>query len=109
MSWRDVADEVLDATQVAFGDSVVYTPPGGEPVTLENAPFRAAHQGIDTESGADVLVQRPELAVKLAELPGGDWVADAQVDLPDGKVYRVESGEPDGEGAAVLHLHEVAP
>lgn len=108
MSWDDVAEGVLDRTQEAFGkELVLYTPPGGETVELRNVPFRSAHQGVDTETGLSVLVTRPELSVKLADLPGGAAEPDALVELEDGRTFRVEAAEPDGEGGALLHLHEV--
>lgn len=108
MGWARVADGVLRRTQRAFRrDPVVYTPPAGPPVTLADAVFRETTEQV-TPEGVQVLVEEPNLAVALADLPDGRVAEGALVELADGRSFRVVGRDFDGEGGAMLRLHEVA-
>lgn len=110
MSWESTADRVLQSTQRAFARrEVIYTPASGAAVDLGGrAVFRAATLAVDTETGGEVLVAQPQLSIRVADLPLGVASPEDLVETA-GKLYRVERVATDGEGGAILDLHEVAP
>lgn len=104
MAWSDLAGVAQKATQSGLGESITYAQPGGSPETITGI-FDAEHAGLDL-AGLEVATVGPRVSVVLADLPGGKALRRAQV-VARGVTYEVSDIEPDGQGAAVLRLHEV--
>ena len=67
MSWDDSLQELSEATRDAFSVPVVYTPVGGEPVTL-NAVFDKIPKVDKLLGGMDHSYLHPTLDVTLSDL-----------------------------------------
>ncbi len=108
MSWPTLAGLAQRATLRAFGESVSYTPIGGELVSLVGI-FSERYVDVDLNAvsgnigNVSVASVGPAIDFKLADLPGG--VAERGATLViRGKAYTVANVEPDGHGAALLRL-----
>ena len=93
---------VQTANLGVFGVTLTVTPSGGQPVAARGI-FRAAHQQVDPETGAMVLIDQPVLDVRLAEMPNGDIKRGDLVTI-NAKVYEVIEVRKDGEGMAACRM-----
>ncbi|KAH2808730.1 hypothetical protein KXV85_005852, partial [Aspergillus fumigatus] len=53
-----------------FGQEVVYTPRGGQPITIPDAVWDEASSEIHIVDGQEVVVQTPTLGIRAAALDG---------------------------------------
>lgn len=96
---------VLAACQRVFGEPITWKPKaGGEYPTT--GIFNEIYQSVDPDTGAIVQSYRPNLGVRLQDIPAepvaGDKVVVRSV------TYRVQECQPDGEGNLHLLLHKNA-
>ena len=93
-----------------FGKPAAYTPPeASEPLDLPalKAVFEAAHQFVDLSSEMPVSTTAPGALVRLADFPAEQQPERDGVLTVEGKDYTIVDIQPDGEGGALLPLHEV--
>lgn len=102
MSWEDLVDLVNVAARDQLG--------GVATVTLADssvevqAIFDRTHRHIDPDTGVTISTDDPRLAIRLADLP---FEPDLETRVTWGdQTYRVIDVQPDGQGMAVLRLHE---
>jgi hypothetical protein len=100
-------DEFLSAsTRDLFGQSVIYTPLSGDPITIR-AVFDEGQMHVDIDaSGVPVEFVKTTLCVRLADLPWSPAVDD-QVTLDDGRSFRVTETQVDIPGSSQLVLVQV--
>jgi hypothetical protein len=96
---------VLGPSLAVFGESVTYTPTGGQAVTLTGI-FDAAYQVVEFQEGAPVSTVMPVLGVRLSDFAAAPLQGDAVVIR--GASYAVKDVEPDGKGGAKLKLQLAA-
>lgn len=82
----------------AFARAITVTRQGGSP-TAARGIFNSSHQGVDPNTGAVVLIDKPVVDVILSEMPGGDLKRGDAVDV-GGTAYSVSEVRDDGEGVA---------
>jgi hypothetical protein len=92
-------DRVNSAVRGAFGEEVIYEAVGFDPVTIQ-APHGEEWQEVQPDTGAAIVSQRPNLQVRLVDLPappaeGDRWTCR-------GQRFQVEEARIDGTGAARL-------
>lgn len=104
MAFSDLTDRALGAIKDAFGSSVTYTPTSGSPVTIDGVFNRRYYELV--EGDVPVSTDQPNLLVRIADL-AADPVEGDEVTV-SGQTYRVYRVEKDGEGAALLLLHETS-
>ena len=84
MGWPETTDRVNRGVREAFGEEVLYEPLGGDAVVIR-APHSEEWEEIQPDTGAPIVSQRPNLQVRLADLPAppveGDGVAAAGASL----------------------------
>lgn len=101
MSWSERADRVLRSQIRHFGEPVTFTPQGGAAASVSGI-FDATTEAIDLDTGMPVRRARPQLGVRLADLPSapeeGDQVQVRGID------YVVVDVDEDGQGGAKLLL-----
>lgn len=85
-----------------FGIDVTITPAGGL-ATSGRGIFRSAHQEVDPNTGAVVLVDQPTIDFQLATLPAGD-IARGDLVTINAVDYKVTEVRKDGEGMASCRL-----
>jgi len=105
MPWIDDTELILAAALESFGEDVVITPQGGNPVPGARGVFRARSVAVDPNTGAQVNSENPILGVQFSNLgyepKQGDSVSVR------GVKYRVARMVRDGDGGAYLVLNEV--
>jgi hypothetical protein len=102
VSWGVIADLATKAVRETYGQSVVYTPGTGAPVTLR-AVFDALYEVVQLLDGVPVTTQRPVLDVRLADLGTvAPAIGHTLVIGTDG--YEVTDVQIDGRGSAKLFL-----
>lgn len=104
MAWKSHTDRLLKvATRVAFKTPAEYTPAGRDMVCIAGV-FDKAASIVDPNTGATISSNQPQLGIRLADLP----VAPSNGDMVriDGVDYKVYDCQGDGEGGALLLLHE---
>ena len=103
MSWRSLADGVIDAAKSTFGQEVIYTPSDGDPVTITgifNDIFEVVEQGT-----AQIMSSKPSLGIKKSDLEVEPRMDDnVQIGA---KTYKVSEIQRDGESSINLFLNEV--
>lgn len=99
----DFDDLVLAPLIGVFGESALYAPARGAPVTLTGI-FDEAARTLTFEEGAAVSSTRQLLGVRLADFPVGVTPAQGDRVTLRGAVYQVADVEPDGMGFAKLVL-----
>jgi hypothetical protein len=101
MSFRELTDQVLDVCMQTMGETVVYTPGAGAPVTIE-AIFDRASVIADTGAGAAGQGFATTLRLKSSALPSPPSEGD-QVEA-QGETYLVVDSHDDGYGELTLVL-----
>ncbi len=105
MAWSDATSAVLLQVLGTFGQTVVYTPASGTPVTITGV-FDKEATAIDLGGGMPAVSSvSPVLLIKLSDLVAkpakGDRVTVA------GTNYRMIDSEEDGQGGSKLRLQKV--
>ena len=93
-----------------FGKPATYTPPDAtEPLDLPDlkAVFEEAHEFVELGSGEPVSTTKPAALVRLADFPADNQPERDGVLTVAGNDYTIIDIQPDGEGGALLPLHEV--
>jgi hypothetical protein len=83
-----------------FGVSAIYTPAGGDPVTIEGI-FDDRHEEVDAGGGVPFSITSPQFHTRTADVPGaleGDTLEIG------GIVYTIRVVMPDGTGLTMLQL-----
>jgi hypothetical protein len=103
MSWPILAKQMLSVGIGTFGQSVIYTPLAGSPVTIQGV-FDVPHSEIQLGHISPVSSVSPKLGIRLDDLSlkpkKGDTVTVGSV------VYRVIDSEEDGQGGSTLKLQK---
>jgi hypothetical protein len=99
LGWPETTDRVNRGVRGAFGEEVVYQPLGLDAVTIR-APHFEEWEEVQPDTGAPIVSQRPNVQVRLADLPappveGDRWTCR-------GVTFAVEETRIDGTGAARL-------
>lgn len=93
-----------------FGKPATYTPPGASgPLDLPDlkAVFEAAHEFVELSGEVPVSATQPAALVRLSDFPAEHQPERDGVLTVGGKGYTIVDIQPDGEGGALLPLHEV--
>lgn len=103
MGFRDIADQALGVVTSALGESVTYTPQGGDPVTISGI-FDDKVYIIDPGTGTRILSKTCLLEVQLSVFD----IRPKQFDsvIVRSVTYNVLEVDQDGAGAATLHLQK---
>lgn len=106
MSWSDQVAGLNDAVMDCLGDSVTVS---HEAVTVAvEGIFSRVHQEVDPDTGAPISVSQPTLGVRLSDLPFAPE-ADLTEVTAEGSTFLVRDIQLDGQGMAILVLHEQGP
>jgi hypothetical protein len=101
--FSDALGTILNEIHRAQGEkTIVYTCANQAPVTIA-AVFDEDYQATDLTTG-EISDLGPVLGLRVSDLPAAPAVGDA-VSIA-GVAYSVADVRPDGEGGAVLPLHE---
>jgi len=102
MNWEDATKRALGTALNTFGKSATYTPAVGAASTITGVfdrGYRAIEfNGVETSSFAITF------AIKLEDLSANPVSGD-QVTI-DGTTYKIIESQEDGQGGAILILHE---
>ena len=105
MTWANDTENILAAALQSFGEDVVYTPVGGNPIAGARGVFRARSVAIDPDTGAQVNSENPVLGVQFSNL---GWVPKQNDSVVvRGVSYRVARLVKDGEGGGYVILNEI--
>lgn len=102
MSWSDLTDGVMGVATAVFGDSVTYTPSGGQAFEIEGI-FRDQYLEIDS-NGYEVLTDTPVLGVRNSDFSNPPLQGDTLV--YKGVNYTVQAVHKDGDAGSTLVLQE---
>jgi hypothetical protein len=104
VSFPDLTDLALGTCMSVLGESATYTPQGSSPLTI-NGIYSDRVFEIDPGLGTSVLTKKCLLEVQLSAF---GIVAPKQFDtvVVRGVTYKVLEVDPDGAGAATLHLQK---
>jgi predicted NAD/FAD-dependent oxidoreductase len=103
MDWSGL---VVGPCMTVFGESIVYTPAGGSPITI-TAVFTDGYMPVMAGFEPAEITSRPVLGVQVSQMPLG-WTADeAQGDtfVARGRTYIVKAGKADSFGGARLEAN----
>lgn len=101
MTWQAAVNRILDASNRVFGESVIYTPDGGQPFSITGI-FDVAHIEVDPDTGAAVTSAEPVLGLKRDDLAAEPKPRDSVT--VRGIQYRIVDKQPDGQGGINLIL-----
>lgn len=106
MGWPSIADAANRVVRDTFGEAVTYLPAAGGSVAIV-APFSEEYEQVASDGQATVVSQRPNLLVRLADLPAPP--AEGDRFTVRGRTYAVEQ-EPhlDGTGTGLVFGKRVA-
>lgn len=103
--FREHVCDILDHSKCAFGEDVVYTPRGQQPINIRGI-FDREFQQVDPDTEIVIASNTPMLGVKLADIPfkpkKGDKVKIRNIE------YKLTDAQEDGQGGASLILHKVS-
>lgn len=103
MGFRDLVDGALKSIRTTLGETISYTPGGGEAVEIKGV-FSDDFLELDPATGVPVQTKRPNVLIRLADLEAepeqGDELTARDED------YVVHEVQKDGEGGALLLLHK---
>lgn len=88
----------------ALGQTVTYTPAGGEAVSLQGV-FTQDYVSVGADGNLQSESVSPAVSLRLADVPN---VAQGDVVRIDGTDYTTVNVQPDGFGMVTLILHEAA-
>lgn len=94
---------VQKACRDTFGETVSFTPAGGSAVSI-TAIFNLRSEVV--EDGLAVIVHRPSIGIKTADLAASPRVGDAVT--VRSVSYKIANVEDDGEGMHICLLHRTS-
>ena len=74
--WRDLIGAVIEQTDAAFGEPVLYTCDGHATVSV-SVPFERAYQDVKIEDGQEITSTRPMVHVPVSALPADPAEGDS--------------------------------
>jgi len=105
--WPDITNTILGTAMGTFGTPFTITPDGGQPETLRGV-FDDEHEEVDLDVTGDSVLSThsPRIGIRLSDFSQEPKQNDEIQRL--GLCYRIVDIQQDGQGGAVLHLHEVS-
>jgi len=101
---------VLGPSMKVFGEEVVYTPRGGQPIPIPDAVWDEASTETHIVDGEEVVIQTPMLGIRAAALNGIEAAQSDRVTITaTGSAYVVARPLPDGHGHILLKLMKAQP
>lgn len=104
MSFNDRVNMLLGACLSEFGSQVIFTDNTDQSHTLEGI-YSDEYQGVDPESGFDIISSIPNLGIRVADWP--KVPEEGEQIVHNGNTYRVRHPELDGEGGATIFLDKI--
>lgn len=107
-AWLDKVATAREVHKRTFGETVQYTPEGGEDATDFVGIFDDQYEQVDALTGSRSTMTQPRLDVALADLPSGSRaLVEESGDsvVVRGDAYTVIEAQHDGQGGALLFLH----
>lgn len=105
MAWK--FEKLVNKTaRVGFGQDIVFTPSGGDPIPLV-AIFDAAYRAVDLQGEAAVAPVIPTIDVDLEVLGVYRPTRDDHVSVPGVGSFRVDRVHDTGRAALLVYLKRV--
>lgn len=105
MNWPEITDSVLEVCESVFGEPVVYTPQGLDPINISGI-YDDLYEAVDPNTNTIITSDQPVLGIRNAELGvtprQGDQVNVRNTD------FTVKEVQTDGQGGSKLFLHRVS-
>lgn len=105
MAWLDETRRVMDACKGSFGEPIIYTRTGLDPISLVGIPDEA-FESVDPGTGVIIISDHPMVGIKIIDLPftprKDDLVTMRSRD------FRVVESQTDGHAGLKLLLHKAA-
>ena len=106
--WDDAVEDLNEAVLDEFGQPVSYLV-GTVETPLPNAIFDQRFEELDPGTGATISSERPNVHVRLADLPKVPAAGDVVLVDGEPQPFEVEDGQDDGQGMARLLLYAMDP